>query len=130
MTMLCDCCGTKAGGAHELQHRRLSTLSDQGIHRSNDGQMLLIQGVDLRAERLGRECGELERVHDDDLTVDREGWVQVAVRRPQFGAEDERNDDTVRGGFIAVALDDQNEGNGSPGAALVQMDVELTHQGT
>ena len=92
--------------------------------------MLLIQDADLRAERLGRECGELERVHDDGLTVDREGWVQVAVGRPEFGAEDEWNDDAVRGGFIAFALDDQNEGNGSPGAALVQMDVELNHQGT
>jgi hypothetical protein len=61
------------------------------------------------AKSLGRECGELERVHDDDLTVDREGWIQVAVGRPEFGAEDERN--------------------GGPGAALVQMDFEPTHQG-
>ena len=113
-----------------FRQRRLSALSDQGIHRSNDGQMVLIQSADLGAERLHRECGKLERVHDDDLTVDRERWIEVAVGGPEFGAEDERDHDAVRGGLIPVALDDQNEGNGGPGAALVQMDVELTHQGT
>jgi hypothetical protein len=108
-------------------HRQLFALSDQGIHRENDGQMLLVQDADLRAERLRWEGGELERVHDDDLTVDREGWIQVAVRRPEFAVENERDHNAVRGGLVAVALDDWNERNEGPGAALVQMDVELTH---
>jgi hypothetical protein len=43
--------------------------------------------------------------------------------------ENERDHDAVRGGVEAVVFDDRNEGNGGPGAALVQVDVELTYRG-
>jgi hypothetical protein len=54
-------------------YRQLSTQSDQGIHRPNDGELLLVQSANLQSERLRREGGELKGIHDDDLTADREG---------------------------------------------------------
>ena len=44
--------------------------------------------------------------------------------------ENERDHDAVRRGIVAVVLGDQNERTEGPGAAMVQMDVELTYQGT